>query len=27
MYAPSTSDDAEGKYAVFVTNQDRVEPE
>ena len=26
LYAPSTSDDAEGKYAVFVTNQDRVEP-
>lgn len=27
LYAPSTSDDADGKYAVFVTNQDRVEPE
>ncbi|QGN07338.1 ISNCY family transposase [Halorhabdus sp. CBA1104] len=27
LYAPSTSDDAEGKYAVFVTNRDRVEPE
>jgi len=27
LYAPSTSDDAEGKYAVFVTNEDRVEPE
>ena len=26
LYAPSTSDDADGKYAVFVTNQDRVEP-
>ncbi|WP_018258458.1 transposase [Halomicrobium katesii] len=27
LYAPSTSDDADEKYAVFVTNQDRVEPE
>jgi hypothetical protein len=27
LYAPSTSDDADGKYAVFVTNQNRVEPE
>lgn len=27
MYLPSTSDDADGKYAVFVTNRDRVEPE
>jgi hypothetical protein len=26
LYAPSTSDDADGKYAVFVTNEDRVEP-
>ncbi|MCD2199336.1 transposase [Halobacterium sp. KA-4] len=26
LYTPSTSDDADGKYAVFVTNQDRVEP-
>ena len=25
-YALSTSDDADGKYAVFVTNQDRVKP-
>ncbi|WP_053947868.1 transposase [Halolamina sediminis] len=27
LYAPSTSDDANGKYAVFVTNHDHVEPE
>jgi hypothetical protein len=27
LYTPSTSDDADGKYAVFVTNQDHVEPE
>ncbi len=27
LYAPSTSDDANGKCAVFVTNHDRVEPE
>jgi len=27
LYAPSTSDDADGKYAVFVTSQDRIEPE
>jgi hypothetical protein len=26
LYAPSTSNDADGKYAVFVTNEDRVEP-
>jgi hypothetical protein len=26
LYTPSTRDDADGKYAVFVTNQDRVEP-
>ncbi len=25
MYVPSRSDDADGKYAVFVTNRDRVE--
>jgi len=27
LYAPSTSNDADGKYGVFVTNQDCVEPE
>ena len=27
LYVPSTSDDADGKYAVFVTNRDRVEPD
>lgn len=27
MYVPSRSDDADGKYAVFVTNRDRVEPD
>ncbi|MFC3477734.1 transposase [Halobacterium litoreum] len=27
MYVPSQSDDANGKYAVFVTNRDRVGPE
>ncbi|QZP36585.1 transposase [Halobaculum magnesiiphilum] len=27
LYAPSTRDDASGKYAVFVTNKNRVEPE
>lgn len=27
MYVPSKSDDADGKYAVFVTNRDRVEPD
>jgi len=27
MYVPSQSDDADGKYAVFVTNRDRVEPD
>jgi IS4 transposase len=27
LYTPSIRDDADGKYAVFVTNQDRVEPE
>jgi len=27
MYVPSHSDDADGKYAVFVTNRDRVEPD
>jgi len=27
LYTPSTSDDADGKYAVFVTNEDHVEPE
>jgi hypothetical protein len=26
LYTPSTSDDADGKYAVFVTNEDHVEP-
>lgn len=26
MYVPSRSDDADGNYAVFVTNRDRVEP-
>ncbi|WP_122089910.1 transposase [Halalkalicoccus subterraneus] len=25
LYVPSSSDDADGKYAVFVTNRDRVE--
>ncbi|MDL0138617.1 transposase [Halobacterium salinarum] len=25
LYVPSTNDDADGKYAVFVTNRDRVE--
>lgn len=27
LYVPSRSDDADGKYAVFVTNRDRVEPD
>jgi hypothetical protein len=27
LYVPSSSDDADGKYAVFVTNRDRVEPD
>ncbi|MCF2165405.1 transposase [Halobacterium salinarum] len=27
LYVPSTRDDVDGKYAVFVTNEDRVEPE
>jgi hypothetical protein len=27
MYVPSQSDDADGKYAVFVTNRDHVEPD
>lgn len=27
MYVRSQSDDADGKYAVFVTNRDRVEPD
>lgn len=27
LYTPTTSDDADGNYAVFVTNRDRVEPE
>lgn len=26
LYVPSQSDDADGAYAVFVTNRDRVEP-
>ncbi|WP_348611004.1 transposase [Halobaculum rarum] len=26
LYAPSTREDASGKYAVFVTNKERVEP-
>ena len=27
LYVPTESDDADGKYAVFVTNRNRVEPE
>jgi hypothetical protein len=27
LYVPSESDDADGQYAVFVTNRDRVEPD
>jgi len=27
MYVPIKSDDADGKYTVFVTNRDRVEPD
>ncbi len=27
LYVPATADDADGKYAVFVTNRDRVEPD
>ncbi len=27
LYVPATSDDAEGKYAVFVTNRDHVAPD
>jgi hypothetical protein len=27
LYTLSTSDDADGKYAVFVTNEDHVKPE
>ena len=27
LYVPSSSDDADGKYAVFVTNRDHVEPD
>ncbi len=27
LYVPATSDDAEGKYAVFVTNRDHVDPD
>jgi len=27
LYTPSTSDEADGKYAVFVTNEDHVDPE
>jgi hypothetical protein len=27
LYVPTTSDDADGNYAVFVTNRDRVEPD
>jgi hypothetical protein len=27
MYVPSESDDADGKYAVFITNRGHVEPE
>jgi len=27
MYVPSRSDDADGKYAVFVTNRDHVDPD
>jgi hypothetical protein len=27
LYIPATADDADGNYAVFVTNRDRVEPE
>ncbi|ELZ21140.1 hypothetical protein C475_19328 [Halosimplex carlsbadense 2-9-1] len=27
LYVPATADDADGNYAVFVTNRDRVEPE
>jgi hypothetical protein len=27
LYTPTTSDDADGNYAVFVTNRDRAEPE
>nr|WP_231754464.1 transposase [Halapricum sp. CBA1109] len=27
LYVPATADDADGNYAVFVTNRDRVEPD
>jgi hypothetical protein len=27
LYVPSRNDDADGQYAVFVTNRDRVEPD
>ncbi|EMA03085.1 hypothetical protein C437_15136 [Haloarcula vallismortis ATCC 29715] len=27
LYVPATSDDAEGQYAVFVTNRDHVDPD
>lgn len=27
LYVPATADDADGKYAVFVTNRDHVEPD
>jgi IS4 transposase len=27
LYVPATSDDAEGKSAVFVTNRDHVDPD
>jgi hypothetical protein len=27
LYVPATSDDAEGKYTVFVTNRDHVDPD
>jgi len=27
LYVPATSEDAEGEYAVFVTNRDHVEPD
>jgi len=27
LYVPSTSDDADGNYAVFLTNRNRVEPD